>query len=136
MEHFLEQLAEIDLLIALAVVAATGLTDAVYVFYTSAVVARDDFGAANWGALTYLLSGVAVVSFANNWAYVLFAGIGSWAGGYLTMKFLRWRGDRKAETDPAAAPANAGALAEAPDDPGPQRSSQPGETARPGRLAA
>jgi hypothetical protein len=129
MEHFLEQLAEIDSLIALAVVAATGVTDAVYVFYTSAVVARDDFGAANWGALTYLLSGVAVVSFANNWAYVVFAGIGSWIGGYLTMKFLRWRGDHKAEAEPAAAPPNAGALAEAPDDPGPDLSSQPNRRA-------
>src|SRR5262249_52956263 len=29
-----------------------------------------------------------VISYTNNWAYVLFAAIGSWIGAYLTMTFL------------------------------------------------
>src|SRR5262245_14099633 len=89
----------IDPLIALGVVAATALTDAVCVMFTSSVVQRRDLAAAKWGSLTYMLSAFAVISFTNNWLYVVFAALGSWIGAYATMKVLRWR------TSAAAPPA-------------------------------
>jgi hypothetical protein len=67
----------LNALIALAVVIATAATDAVYVRFTSAVVARRRLSAANWSGLWYLLSSFAVISYTNNWAYVCFAAIGS-----------------------------------------------------------
>jgi len=81
-------LAEIDPLLALGVVAATAATDAVYVMFTSSVIARKRVAAANWSALWYTLSSFAVISYTNNWIYVAFAAIGSWIGAYVTMTYL------------------------------------------------
>jgi hypothetical protein len=99
----------IDPWIALGVVAATMLTDAVCVMYTAAVVHRRDLATANWGALTYMLSAFAVISFTSHWFYVVFAALGAWVGTYASMKYLRWRTGR-------AAAMHAGALPEAQAD--------------------
>ena len=82
-------MAAIDPLTAGAVLLATAATDAVYVMFTSAVVARKRVPAATWSSVWYLLSAFAVISYTKNWAYVLFAAIGSWLGAYLSMTFLR-----------------------------------------------
>ena len=81
-------MSSIHPLTALAVVLATALTDAVYVAFTSAVVARRRLPAATWSSIWYLLSSFAVISYTENWAYVAFAAIGSWIGAYATMTFL------------------------------------------------
>jgi hypothetical protein len=82
-------LPAIDPLTAAAVVLATGATDAVYVRFTSAVIGHRRFAAANWSSLWYLLSSYAVISYTDNWVYVLFAAAGSWAGAFLSLTFLR-----------------------------------------------
>src|SRR5260221_6865189 len=68
----------IDPLTAAAVVVATAATDAVYVMFTSAVVARRRVPAATWSSVWYLLSSFAVISYTENWVYVGFAAVGSW----------------------------------------------------------
>ena len=78
----------IDPLLALGVVVATAATDAVYVMFTSAVVARRRVPAATWSSIWYVLSSFAVISYTNNWVYVIFAAVGSWLGAYATMTFL------------------------------------------------
>jgi hypothetical protein len=78
----------IDPLLALGVVLATAATDAVYVMFTSAVVARRRVPAATWSSIWYVLSSFAVISYTNNWVYVIFAAVGSWLGAYATMTFL------------------------------------------------
>jgi hypothetical protein len=89
----LEHFRDIDVRVALGVIIATGLTDAVYVMFTASVAARQRFSAASWSSGWYLLSSFAIISYTNNWAYVLFAAIGSWIGAFATITFLR-RGDR------------------------------------------
>lgn len=79
---------DIDPLIAVAVVAATALTDAVYVLFTNAVVKRRRLPAASWSSIWYLLSSFAVISYTNHWFYVVFAAAGSFIGAYVTMTFL------------------------------------------------
>ena len=81
-------MSPIDPLTAAGVVLATGATDAVYVQFTSAVVTRKRLWAANWSALWYLLSSYAVISYTENWAYVIFAAAGSWLGAFITITFL------------------------------------------------
>src|SRR6476661_5135851 len=81
-------MAAIDPLTAGGVLLATAATDAVYVMFTSAVIARRRVPAATWSSVWYLLSSFAVISYTNNWVYVLFAAIGSWIGAYGTMTFL------------------------------------------------
>jgi hypothetical protein len=80
--------AAIDPLTAGAVLLATAATDAVYVMFTSAVVARKRVPAATWSSVWYLLSSYAVISYTENWVYVAFAAIGSWVGAYATITFL------------------------------------------------
>ncbi len=81
-------LPAIDPLIAAGVVVTTGLTDAVYVFFNAAVSSRRRVAAASWSSAWYLLSAFAVISYTSNWAYVLFAALGSWIGGFLSITAL------------------------------------------------
>jgi hypothetical protein len=78
----------IDPLIALAVFAATAVTDAAYVFFNAAVVARHRIRAANWSAVWYMLSAFAVISYTENPVYVVFAATGSWFGAYASVSWL------------------------------------------------
>jgi hypothetical protein len=81
-------LSTIQPLTAAAVVLATAATDAVYVLFTSAVVAKKRVPAATWSSIWYMLSSFAVISYTENWVYVLFAAVGSWVGAYASMTFL------------------------------------------------
>ena len=78
----------VDPLTAAGVLVATAATDAVYVMFTSSVVARRRFSAANWSSLWYLLSSFAVISYTENWVYVTFAAAGSWIGAFVSLTFL------------------------------------------------
>ena len=78
----------IDPLTAAGVVLATAATDAVYVMFTSAVVARRRVPAATWSSVWYLLSSFAVISYTENWVYVIFAAVGSWLGAFASITFL------------------------------------------------
>jgi hypothetical protein len=78
----------INPLVAVGVTLATAATDAVYVMFTSAVVARKRVPAATWSSVWYLLSSYAVISYTDNWAYVIFAAAGSWIGAFASMTFL------------------------------------------------
>jgi hypothetical protein len=81
-------LPNVDPLIAAGVVLSTGITDAIYVFFNAAVSSRRRFAAASWSSAWYLLSAFAVISYTTNWAYVVFAAIGSWIGGFLSVTAL------------------------------------------------
>src|SRR6476659_2470739 len=81
-------MAAIDPLTAGAVLLATAATDAVYVMFTSAVVARKRVPAATWSSVWYLLSSYAVISYTENWVYVAFAAVGSWLGAFVTITYL------------------------------------------------
>ena len=81
-------LSAINPLTAGAVILATAATDAVYVMFTSAVVAKKRLPAATWSSIWYMLSSFAVISYTENWAYVLFAAVGSWIGAFASMTFL------------------------------------------------
>jgi hypothetical protein len=78
----------IDPLVAAGVLLATGVTDAAYVFFNAAVVARRRIAAANWSAIWYMLSAFAVISYTENPVYVLFAALGSWLGAYASVSLL------------------------------------------------
>ena len=49
--------------IAIAVFGATAVTDAAYVFFNAAVVARHRIRAANWSSVWYMLSAFSVISY-------------------------------------------------------------------------
>jgi len=78
-------------LVAIAVLAATTVTDAVYVFFTAAVASRHRVRAANWSAVWYLLAAFSVISYTGNPVYVVFAAVGSWVGAYSSVTWLNRR---------------------------------------------
>src|SRR3954464_7380797 len=80
-------MAALDPLTAGAVLLATAATDAVYVMFTSAVVARKRMPAATWSSVWYLLSSYAVISYTENWVYVAFAAVGSCLGAFLPIPY-------------------------------------------------
>jgi hypothetical protein len=79
----------INPLIAVGVLLATAATDAVYVMFTSAVAARRRVPAATYSSVWYLLSSYAVISYTQNWVYVVFAAAGSWCGAFISITFLQ-----------------------------------------------
>ena len=81
-------MASINLLTAGGVLLATALSDAVYVMFTASVVAKKRVPAATWSSIWYVLSSYAVISYTENWIYVVFAAVGSWLGAYFTITFL------------------------------------------------
>ena len=81
-------LLTINPLTAIGVLLATAATDAVYVMFSSAIAARKRVPAATWSSIWYLLSSFAVISYTQNWVYVLFAAVGSWLGAFASMTFL------------------------------------------------
>ena len=95
-------LPSIDPVIAAGVVASTAVTDAIYVFFNAAVVARNRVAAASWSSAWYLLSAFAVISYTSNWAYVLFAALGSWVGGYLSITALEHIAPARSKPDERA----------------------------------
>lgn len=78
----------VDPLVAAGVFVCTALTDAVYVLFTSAVMARRRLAAANWSGIWYMLSAFAVISYTQAAIYVLFAALGSWAGAFVSVAWL------------------------------------------------
>ncbi len=82
-------LPAIDPMTAAGVVFATAATDAVYVRFASAVAGHRRVSAANWSSLWYILSSYAVISYTDNWVYVVFAAIGSWIGAFVSLSFRR-----------------------------------------------
>lgn len=96
MSHLLAAFASLDPLIAVGVFLATAATDACYVAFTSAVVARKRLAAANWSSVWYMLSSFAVISYTGNWIYVVFAAVGSWVGAYLSLTLLHRSGKTSA----------------------------------------
>ncbi len=82
-------LLAIDPLTALGVLVATAATDAVYVMFSSAIASRKRLPAATWSSVWYLLSSFAVISYTQNWVYVVFAAVGSWLGAFASMTYLR-----------------------------------------------
>ena len=86
-------LVHVEPLIAAGVVLSTAVTDAVYVMFNAAVSDRRRFAAASWSSIWYLLSAFAVISYTSNWIYVIFAAVGSWLGGFLSITVLNRKED-------------------------------------------
>jgi hypothetical protein len=80
---------ELNPLIAIGVIVSTATTDAVYVLFNAAVMARRPVRAASWSSMWYLLSAFAVISYTGNPIYALFAAAGSWIGAYFSVSWLK-----------------------------------------------
>jgi len=94
----------LNLWIALGVMASTAATDAVYVLFNGAVTARRRVRAASWSSIWYLLSAFAVISYTRNPFYTLFAAAGSWVGAFCAVTWLN-----RSDPQPSLTPQRVGA---------------------------
>ncbi len=104
---------ELNPWIAIGVIASTATTDAVYVLFNAAVMARRPARAAGLISLWYLLSAFAVISYTGNPIYALFAATGSWIGAYFSVRWLKRESPPGTEGYPGRLPpTNSGSLNE------------------------
>ena len=77
-----------DPLIALAVIAAVAVTDFLYVIWLKEVVAKRAVRAGLVSTLYHFVAAFAIISYTKNWVYVLFSGLGSFIGVYISTRFF------------------------------------------------
>jgi hypothetical protein len=75
-----------DFVIAGTVFVAYLLIDAMYAYYTLSIAEKRPFAAASTGALMHFLIAFGVLSYVQNYLYVIPLAIGSWFGTYLVVR--------------------------------------------------
>jgi hypothetical protein len=71
-----------SVLLALGVMLAYFIVDAMYAHYTLSVTELKAASAANTGALMHFLLALGVLSYVENYLYIIPIAIGSWGGTY------------------------------------------------------
>ncbi len=77
------------LLIFLAVLFATLVTDALWALYMIKVTTKAPFLAASYGSLIHILTAFTVISYTKNYLYLIPLVVGSFIGTYFTVKFTK-----------------------------------------------
>ena len=72
--------------IALLVLLAYIIVDGMYAYYTLQVAQKNPFSAATSGALIHFLLALGVLSYVQNYLYLIPIAIGSWIGTFLVVK--------------------------------------------------
>ena len=80
---------EFNYLIAIGVFVAYALVDGLFAYYTIAVVKRNAVRAATTGAVMYFLLALGVLSYVNNYWYIIPLALGSWLGTFLAVKYIK-----------------------------------------------
>ena len=75
------------LLIFLAVLFATLVTDALWALYMIKVTAKAPFLAASYGSLIHILTAFTVISYTKNYLYLIPLVVGSFIGTYLVVLY-------------------------------------------------
>ncbi len=88
---FESALEQFNWAIALSIFFAYIATDALYAYYTLAVAEQRPLSAANTGAVLHLLIAFGVLSYVENYLYLIPIVIGSWVGTYLLVKWSKKR---------------------------------------------
>lgn len=86
MENLLVHWREIELLTALAVFLIYILVDGMYAYYTLAVSKKKAFASATTGACMHFLLAFGVISYVQNYLYLIPLAAGSWLGTYIVVK--------------------------------------------------
>lgn len=85
-DGFYQSLETFNFLIAVSVLVAYFIVDAMYAHYTLSVAELKAIPAANTGALMHFLLAVGVLSYVQNYLYIIPIAIGSWFGTYAIVK--------------------------------------------------
>ena len=90
MEMILQSVSEsahrFDFLLGVGVMLAYLIVDAMYAYYTLAVAQTKPVHAATSGALMHFLLALGVLSYVENYLYIIPIAIGSWFGTYIIVR--------------------------------------------------
>jgi|AntRauTorcE11897_2_1112592.scaffolds.fasta_scaffold35934_3 fructose-specific phosphotransferase system IIC component len=75
-----------NILVAIGVLFAYLVVDAMYAYYTLAITDHNAFAAANTGTLLHFLLAVGVISYVQNYLYIIPIAVGSWIGTFLVVR--------------------------------------------------
>lgn len=78
-----------SLTIFFAVLIATVVTDALWALYMLNVAKKSPALAATYGSLIHILTAFTVISYTENYLYLIPLVIGSFVGTYLTVKYTK-----------------------------------------------
>ena len=73
-------------LLAIGIFVAYILVDDMYAYYTLAVVNRKPITSATVGSLMHFLIAFGILSYVQNYLYIIPLALGSWVGTYLVVK--------------------------------------------------
>ena len=76
-----------DFVIATTVFLAYLFVDAMYAYYTIVVIKKRPLAAASVGALMHFLIAFGVLTYVQNYLYILPLALGSFAGTYLVVRY-------------------------------------------------
>ena len=63
------------------------LIDGMYAYYTLAITRKKPFASASVGAVMHFLIAFGVLSYVQNYLYIIPLALGSWVGTYLVVKY-------------------------------------------------
>lgn len=86
LESILTQYENFNVLIGIGVFFTYAVADALYAYYTLSVAEYHPFKAATTGSLIHLLLALGVLSYVENYLYIIPIALGSWVGTYILVK--------------------------------------------------
>jgi protein-S-isoprenylcysteine O-methyltransferase Ste14 len=84
----LELWEEFSMVTALIIFTVYIVLDGLYAYYTIAVTNKDSFKAATTGSVMHVLLAVGVLSYVQNFLYIIPLAVGSWIGTYFVVKYM------------------------------------------------
>jgi len=84
--NFVSALHSFDFKIAIIILIAYIVVDGMYAYYTLQVTKKKPYSAATIGALMHFLLAVGVLSYVQNYLYLIPLAIGSWIGTFIIVK--------------------------------------------------
>jgi uncharacterized membrane protein (DUF485 family) len=84
--NFVSASHSFDFKIAIIILIAYIVVDGMYAYYTLQVTKKKPYSAATIGALMHFLLAVGVLSYVQNYLYLIPLAIGSWIGTFIIVK--------------------------------------------------
>ncbi len=86
MHNVLQHWQTFDFVMALLILCVYIIVDGMYAYYTLKVAEKKPVHAATSGALIHFLLAIGVLSYVQNYLYIIPLALGSWIGTYIVVK--------------------------------------------------
>lgn len=88
-EKLLQNVSTFSWEMALFVFVIYIVIDALYAIYIRRTAEKNALSSANYGAILHIFLAIGVISYVNNFLYIIPLVLGSWVGTYLAVKYSK-----------------------------------------------